>query len=489
MGFDRSLSELKSIIDSQWKNGMLPHIRFVDGEKGYSPDADEWECYGNTLKDIYQTSGITQPPVIGIALLKLLQNHTDSIDMTNKNNIMYITDGIELFHDFLFKYRDPKNENLISLVHPWESGLDNSPIYDEENENALKIMDEMNIGQQIKDRQDLNTVISEFRPGEKDYNTYGKLMGYYKLFSYDQKKIAQNCPFNIQDLLYNIITSISIKSMIDAYKILNKIYKIDNSKLIQKNEDRLQKIEKAIKDKLYDADTDEYYAYSLNMNKQIKINTIQSLIASIYFETDPKKIREKIKSYQEDESNLSFLSTPSDSIYFDPIKYWRGPIWPIINWIIVELLKDKDEDLAKSYAKKTLGLIAEGYDLDKTYDDAISLMRFNLVFDSFTTPSKNQYKHGWFWDSAFASIGWNHTKDEEQSVSYEEIYNEKKKLIAQGKDLYSIRQHIKEKYKIALFDEYYVGVDTNTRYKKGEPIGSEMMTWTAAVYIDIYKYI
>ena len=36
------------------------------------------------------------------------------------------------------KYRDPKNSGLVSILHPWESGYDNSPLWDEPL-NEIKI--------------------------------------------------------------------------------------------------------------------------------------------------------------------------------------------------------------------------------------------------------------------------------------------------------------------------------------------------------------
>ncbi len=482
----QSIRELKSIIDSQWKNGMLPHIRFVKGEKGYSPDANEWECTNKTLKDKFKTSGITQPPVIGITLNKVIKNINNINNF--KKDILYIIHGIELFHDFLFRERDPYNEKLICLIHPWESGLDNSPIFDEENEYARSILNNLKIKQQIIDRKDLNKVVSDFRPGEKDYDVYGKLIGYFKKYDYNQSELSRKSPFRVQDLLFNTLLLNAMKSLLQVYSILSRCMKDDFKKVIRKNKRRVYLLEKSLRNKMYDKESKNYYSYSLNLNKKINIVTIQTLIANIFFAEETQEAIDKINKYQTKES-YSFLSTQSNSVFFDPIKYWRGPIWPIINWLIIEELKKINNELAINYANKTLKLISEDFNLEKTYQNAIQLMYFNLVFDEFTTPSKNQYKHGWFWDSAFAAIGWiNVTTEKPKQNIYKTIYEEKLKLLEKNKQLHEIRKKLKEKYKVALFDEYYIGIKTN-KYTIGEPIGSEMMTWTAAVYIDLYNFL
>ena len=36
---------------------------------------------------------------------------------------------LKRLHDYYFTCRDPRDEGLVCIVHPWESGLDNSPIW------------------------------------------------------------------------------------------------------------------------------------------------------------------------------------------------------------------------------------------------------------------------------------------------------------------------------------------------------------------------
>ena len=486
MSIQHAISELTSIIDSQWVNGMIPHIRFVKGEVGYSPDANEWECLHKTIKDKFETSGITQPPVIGIALYKIIQNIQNIKNY--KNELIYIIKGIEQFHDFLFRERDPNKENIICIIHPWESGLDNSPVFDEDNEYAKIHLNKLNIKQQIKDRKDINKVIAAFRPGEKDYEVYGKLIGFFKQKNYNQKELAINSPFRVQDSLFNTLLYKAMDCMIKSYILLSDKIDYDFNALIKKNQKKLNLLKNALNNKLLDTNSNNYYSYSLNLNKKIKIDTIQTLITNIYFSTNKIDIENSIEKYTSS-STLSFLSTKSTSNFFNPIKYWRGPIWPITNWIIIEHLKTIDNKMAINYSYKTLKLISENFDLNETHKHAMDLMHFNLVLNEFTTPSKNQYKHGWFWDSAFASIGWiNVNKKNLDNNIYEDIYIYKNSLVSQEENFYKIRKILKKKYKMALFDEYYIGVNTK-QYEIGEPIGSEMMTWTASVYIDLYNFI
>src|SRR3712207_6991915 len=35
------------------------------------------------------------------------------------------------WHEYLYRERDPEEEGLVYIRHPWESGMDNSPMWDE----------------------------------------------------------------------------------------------------------------------------------------------------------------------------------------------------------------------------------------------------------------------------------------------------------------------------------------------------------------------
>jgi hypothetical protein len=34
------------------------------------------------------------------------------------------------WHEYLYRERDPEGEGLVYIRHPWESGMDNSPMWD-----------------------------------------------------------------------------------------------------------------------------------------------------------------------------------------------------------------------------------------------------------------------------------------------------------------------------------------------------------------------
>ncbi len=116
-GEKRAMNEIASVLESQWSNGMLPQIRFVPGQKGYSPDEEEW---GVTVKisgnSKVRTSGITQPPNIAFALWKVFNS-----SQNKKELLPFLKDfypKLKHYHNFLLTVRNPKKEGLASVFNP-----------------------------------------------------------------------------------------------------------------------------------------------------------------------------------------------------------------------------------------------------------------------------------------------------------------------------------------------------------------------------------
>jgi uroporphyrinogen-III synthase len=58
--------EVETLMAHQWPDGMVPHIVFHEKDDGYFPGPDVWQTGRPT-----PTSGITQPPVLGMVLEQL----------------------------------------------------------------------------------------------------------------------------------------------------------------------------------------------------------------------------------------------------------------------------------------------------------------------------------------------------------------------------------------------------------------------------------
>lgn len=112
LGDDRGLLEVRSALSVQGADGFVPHLRYG---KGVGVHADLWGRHS--------TSSITQPPMYGHALAVM-----DRAGLDLPSELLdRATRGLR----FLLTTRRRSDAGLIELCHPWESGCDDSPRWDD----------------------------------------------------------------------------------------------------------------------------------------------------------------------------------------------------------------------------------------------------------------------------------------------------------------------------------------------------------------------
>ncbi len=321
-----SLSEIKKMFSGQWKNGMLPHILFhSENEKTYFPNFDFWNSQVNFGAPVSpKSSGITQPAVFGFILRDILKTHWSNPDV--KDFIKSIYPKLINYHRFLYDYRDPNKEGLFFIYHPWESGRDNSPLWDESMDRIVIKPGSIPAYQ----RRDTSIANEDERPTQDKYDRYVYLLELGKKYKYDGKEIAEESPFLIQDSMMNAILIKSNDCLIEMADDLN----LDAKQVVE-----WQGLSKSNYDKkLWNEELGIYVGYDLRAEKQVMHKEIGGLVP--LFAQIPDTARaNKLNAYLKDLSERGFYLCPSfdvDSPHFDSKRYWRGPVWPQMNWMIYQ---------------------------------------------------------------------------------------------------------------------------------------------------------
>ena len=334
---DFSITEIETLLDGQWDDGMVPHILFHEKDTSYFPNHTTWKCGKNI-----PSSGITQPPVLAIILKKIIENNQLNDDQNSR--ILKILKKIKKYHEWFIKFRDPNKTGLVSILHPWESGYDNSPIWDEPMNNIL-VDKELNY-----QRRDLEVSNSDERPLKIDYDRYVTIKDQFRDVNYDPNKLYGLSIFNVVDVGFN---SLFLKANKDLVKLLKK-FKLNYDELdlfISKSESEIIK--------LYNYDSDEFVSKDLNTNKDISIPSITNyftLIADLKNDKLNKKIINNLKNHNLNEKYI-FSTIKPDHQTFEEKRYWRGPIWINCNWIIYQGIKNKDKDYSITIKNETISLI------------------------------------------------------------------------------------------------------------------------------------
>ena len=161
---ERAQIEIATLLDAQWENGFIPHIVFHNDSDSYFPGSDFHCSYLHPkASKKYRSTGLTQPPVLGFVLQKLYQIAKDKEAVLKfiKCNI----DKVFANHLYFYENRDPNKEGLVYIYHNWESGTDNSPMWDE-------IFNTMDSPEYTFERRDTSHVDPEQRPSKREYDHY-----------------------------------------------------------------------------------------------------------------------------------------------------------------------------------------------------------------------------------------------------------------------------------------------------------------------------
>ena len=137
LGTRRAARELLTLFEHQWKNGKVPHIVFNPEAppESYFPGAEHWACAAASPEappSPPYTSCLCQPPVHAIAALRIRESAADEDERAEASAFLReIYPKLFAWHRYLATARDPEGSGLVTIYHPWESGTDNSPRWDD----------------------------------------------------------------------------------------------------------------------------------------------------------------------------------------------------------------------------------------------------------------------------------------------------------------------------------------------------------------------
>src|SRR5215216_5459950 len=169
----RATSELETLFASQWATGKVPHIVFNPEAppRSYFPDAERWSssALSEDAPASSHTSGLCQPPVHAIAVLRIWETSRGEDERRVERAIRFLGANyprLLAWHRYLASARDPEGSGLVTIYHPWESGTDNSPRW-------TPALERVEVGE-IPDyeRHDLGHVDPSERPTGYEYDRF-----------------------------------------------------------------------------------------------------------------------------------------------------------------------------------------------------------------------------------------------------------------------------------------------------------------------------
>jgi len=320
----RAWQELETLMTGQWDDGMVPHIVFHQFDDSYFPGPAVWGVDRDP-----PTTGITQPPILATMVLAMLDRARDTDQATLKSVSLY--PRLLAWHRWWWSARDPENTGLVRIYHPWESGRDNSPDWDE----ALARVEATEMAYQ---RRDLNVADAEHRPHKFEYDRYLNLVGLFRSLSYEPAALAEKSPFQIVDAGINAILHRADKDLLTLAERLD----------IAEGQDDLRariRLGDGAFEQLWSEKHGIYCGYDLVADALVQTQAVGGLLplfADLSDQSRSQKLIDAIGTWS-GQARWGVPSVPPLDASFEAKRYWRGPVWGIVNWMLVQGLMRRGE--------------------------------------------------------------------------------------------------------------------------------------------------
>ncbi len=346
--WDRAAVELRTLFDAQWHNGMVPHIVFSDEGGEYFPNAGFWDVAGScSPAPPRASSGICQPPVHATAALKVYEAQPGEAGLGLLRDLF---PKLCAWHDYLHNHR-AVGSDLAEVWHPWETGMDNSPAWDQLLNELVFEPSEVPPYKRVD-----NTLInSDDRPSDAEYDRYAYLVENLRLVGY-QPDDPEQLPFRVRDVLFN---SALARAEFDLATIAGLIGE-DGSNRASKGD----RISRAIEESLWDQTAGIYKSQNAQNGQLIESRIsggLMPLLVPMASDRLATLVGTLDRSFAVPSGDDGFvvLTVPEDDPGFDAVRYWRGPSWIQINWLVAEGLETNGQlDLASQLRRGIHNLVA-----------------------------------------------------------------------------------------------------------------------------------
>lgn len=305
--------------------GMVPH------QAHFSENDDE---NSQNLFRHPDRSMITQPPLIAIAVLAVYQK-SPKLDILKS-----LYPKLVKYHQWYDNRRDPDNDDLCAIIHPWESGWDASQRWD----SLLGITEATSEPVAMLQHKRLELVRTIF-----EHHCSAEELVY-----------AED-GFYAEPADYNAIRAADLDALAEIAREVGK-----KQQEIDEHKGHAERVRRAICQKMIDVNGDnQLRVHDLVGAEEVK-NTPDSaskfilLFGRCVNQEYAELLRDELEGKNGSGFNTPYriATMPTDNRWFDSSEYWRGNIWLPLNSLIYTGLRNYGFlEEARSLAENSLDLV------------------------------------------------------------------------------------------------------------------------------------
>ncbi|MFC4493187.1 amylo-alpha-1,6-glucosidase [Streptomyces ovatisporus] len=338
----RAQRELETLLSAQWDDGRVPHIVFNPRVPldAYFPGPDFWRSStagaGAGAPRTAETSGIVQPPVH--ALAAWLVHEADPAASRRRGFLARVRPRLAAWHRYLADHRDLGGGGLAAVVHPWEPGMDNSPCWD----GPLERVTPAPPGSFR--RADLAHGTAADRPTDLDYGRYVRLAADYRDHGYRDAEAPHR--FAVEDPSFNALFIAS------GHALAAICTELGDEAEARSHSAHAASLTESLVRRLWSPGAGQFLCRDLRAGpadgdteagraggRLLDVRSVAGLLPLIAPGLPEDVTAALLRTVTGEHFGLGtkVRLVPSyalDGPAFDPYRYWRGPAWFNVNWLL-----------------------------------------------------------------------------------------------------------------------------------------------------------
>lgn len=339
---DMAKKHVQSLFSLQEDDGFVGHMIYWNNtlpkritDIFQSRPSLKWKLFKTHM------SALLQPPLIAQAVQKIFKASND------RQFLQEMLPKLKKYYNWIATNRDFEGNGLISIISPFESGIDWKPTFDE---------------------------VVNFPEQRADWRLFLKIIwvDIRNFFNnYDNRKIYEKGYFIVKEVGFNTIYAQNLLAMAQLCEVLD-------DEDVQVYRSRYDQTSKSILESMYDKETAAFYDVYGKENKKIKVLT-PTIFFPVVIKDISAEICEKVLQthfFHKDEFDVPFPipSVSKNHPAFNPkqsLYIWRGPTWVLYNWFMHKYLLEN-------------GFDKEAQKMIKSIEQLIEISGFREYYNPFT---------------------------------------------------------------------------------------------------------